>query len=479
MKRRGWILGLLALAVCFAWQFRTPSIPGDVQHDGQPLADVEVRARGAASSVRTGNDGRFELGVAAGTLLAAAKTGFLIEARPAHRGMRFHLQKFPGSDDPHYAWQDAQQCAGCHGAVFDAWKTSGHARAATNPRFLDLIEPKNDRPTWNMKREHPEGIDVCAKCHVPTLAPKDFDFHPRHAQGVAAQGVHCDLCHKAADVTADKLGTRFGIDALDLRRPSGDKALFFGPLADAVRAGESFGYAPVYKESRYCAACHEGTLFGTRVYQTFSEWQASPAAARGQTCQTCHLAPTGKIANVAPAHGGIDRPDISDHAMIGLTPAKLRACLEVKTHVAREGDGWRLTVTLRAHDVGHRVPTGFIDRHLVLMVEGRDAHGNETFALEGAKLHNLGGEPWAGKAGKFFGRIRLDPLGKGPIPFWLPAEREVDTRLLPDRPQVVASRWPLSTATVRVRLIYRRTWPAVALADNEIDSFDNVVTLSP
>ena len=43
----------------------------------------------------------------------------------------------------------------------------------------------------------------------------------------------------------------------------------------------------------FCGACHDVTLFnGFRLEEAFSEYRTSPAAARGTTCQDCHM---GKI----------------------------------------------------------------------------------------------------------------------------------------------------------------------------------------
>ena len=69
------------------------------------------------------------------------------------------------------------------------------------------------------------------------------------------------------------------------------KQLFFGPLDDVDRGEDAF--SPLYRESRYCASCHEGIVFGVHVYSTYSEWLSSPARRAGKQCQDCHMAPTG------------------------------------------------------------------------------------------------------------------------------------------------------------------------------------------
>src|SRR5262249_31537693 len=126
----------------------------------------------------------------------------------------------------------------------------------------------------------------------------------RRAEGVALQGVHCDYCHKIAEVDNPQPGLTHGRFGLKLRRPA-EGQLFFGPLDDVDRGDDA--YSPLYRESRYCASCHEGTVFGVPVYTTYSEWLASPAAREGKQCQDCHMAPTGLLTNLAPGKGGIPR----------------------------------------------------------------------------------------------------------------------------------------------------------------------------
>src|SRR5205823_9129509 len=190
-------------------------------------------------------------------------------------------------------------------------------------------------------------------------------------RGVDAQGVHCDYCHKVSGDGGGKVGYTHGRYKLDLKRP-GEGQLFFGPLDDVDRGEDS--YSGFYKESRYCAACHEGVVFGVHVYSTYSEWLDSPARRDGRHCQDCHMKPTGTMTNIAPGKGGIERDPqtLANHRFFaGSREEMLRRCLRVS--LEREGD--RVTVEVRVDGVGHRVPTGFIDRQLLLTVEARDGNG--------------------------------------------------------------------------------------------------------
>lgn len=46
------------------------------------------------------------------------------------------------------------------------------------------------------------------------------------------------------------------------------------------------------KSSQFCGECHDVTNpAGMRLEEAFSEWQNSPAAKSGTTCQHCHMGP--------------------------------------------------------------------------------------------------------------------------------------------------------------------------------------------
>ena len=64
----------------------------------------------------------------------------------------------------------------------------------------------------------------------------------------------------------------------------------------AVLPERDDAFSPLYRQSRYCASCHEGTVLSVHVYSTYSEWLASPARREGKQCQSCHMAPTGTLA---------------------------------------------------------------------------------------------------------------------------------------------------------------------------------------
>jgi len=288
-------------------------------------------------------------------------------------------------------------------------------------------------------------------------------------------GVHCDYCHKIAGPEKGEIGLTHGRYGLKLLRPNTGQ-LFFGPLKDPNRNDNA--YSPFQKDSRLCASCHEGTVFGVRVYTTYSEWQASPAGRAGVQCQDCHMKPTGKMTNIAPGHGGVERNPmtLANHVFFdGSREEMLKKCLKVGVTPARDADGVRVAVEVTAEGVGHRVPTGFVDRNIVLLVEATDAAGKPLAQTAGPTV------PRTAAAGRLYAKQLKDFDGRSPAPFWRADPDLTDTRLTPGEPDRATWRFPASAVTVRVRVVPRRFWPEVAAAkrwtDNETAILDREVKI--
>lgn len=179
------------------------------------------------------------------------------------------------------------------------------------------------------------------------------------------------------------------------------------------------------------------------------------------------MAPTGAMTNVAPDHGGIERDprSLASHRLfIGSQADMLRKALQVEIKLNREQTAVRVTIRLRADAVGHRVPTGFIDRHLLLVVTGWDTAGRRLETIQGPRLGQVAGSKLAGFPGKLYARLRANLDGHNPIPFWRAGTDPVDTRLSPGVTDENNFTFPSALARIRVRLLYRRFWEEVRLA---------------
>jgi hypothetical protein len=471
------VLALVAVLVLLAGRLQ-PTLPrnpgerflqGQVCTRHQPLAGATVRLKGSADAVKTDSAGRFvlPLGLASTRRVTAWKEGHFIAGAPLDANpFLLTLQPLPQEDNKAYKWvasgpdpKGRHNCANCHADIHREWRHSGHARAATGRHFRDLYA---GTAGWSLLEEHPLGAGVCAACHAPTVPvgdPARFDL--TRVSGVAAEGVHCDYCHKVAGDGAGQFGLSHGRYKLKLLRPT-EGQLFFGPLDDVDRGEDA--YTAFYKDSRYCAACHEGIVFGVHVYSTYSEWLDSPARQNGLHCQDCHMKPTGRMSNIAPGKGGIERDPwtLGNHRLFaGSRADMLRKCLRLSATLTRQDARSRAEVTIRVEGAGHRVPTGFIDRHLILVVEGLRHDGKAVAALSGPKLPAAAGPELAGRPGWLYAKLLRDEQGRSPVPFWREAAEPTDTRLHPGRSERVVFEFPPDVVRLRLRLLYRRFWQEV------------------
>jgi hypothetical protein len=482
MRPRSALLLILGLVLLVLLVPRPPtSVPattGQVRDARGPLAGALVRVKGYPDSTTSDADGRFQLPPAPHRgRVTAWKDGYFIAGSPLDAApLNLQLHPLPQQDNPTYRWVDPapdpqgqHNCANCHQEIYREWDESAHAHAATGRHFRDLY--LGTVGGWGLLRQHPDGAGVCAACHAPTVSAGDpalFDLSK--VQGVAARGVHCDHCHKITGLTGDTLGLAHGRDILTLLRPA-EGQLFLGPLDDVDRGEDA--YSAFYRDSRYCAACHEGVVFGVHVYSTYSEWLDSPARAQGRHCQDCHMKPTDRMTNIAPGKGGIQRDPkkLGNHRFFdGSREQMLRRCLRLDGSMVPEAGGVRFTLKLRPEGVGHRVPTGFVDRHLVLSVEGLDPEGQRVEPVAGPRLPAVAGAELEGRPGRVFAKLLKDDQGHSPAPFWKADLDPEDTRLKPGRAEQVEYRFPASVHTFRVRLIHRRFWQEVARAKGWPDS---------
>lgn len=453
---------------------------GEVHDEHGLVANASVRIKGSSVTAITDAGGRFRLPRPAGPArVTASKDGYFIAGVSASESpLVLRLHRLPEEDCDRYQWVDPtpnpaerMNCGNCHTAMHEEWSLSGHARSSTNRRLRNLYDGTDWHSRadvgWNLLKEHPDGADVCSSCHAPTQKPgafASFDLLDAANRGVGLSGVHCDFCHKVSGSAKGEFGLTHGRFQLSLLRPSDEKRqLFFGPLDDVDRGEDVFSH--FQRDSRLCAACHEGVVFGVPVYTTYSEWQASPSGFAGKSCQSCHMKPTGKITNIAPGKGGIRRDPgtLGNHTFFaGSRLDMLRGCLDLETTAQRGERGVTLNLKLTAEGVGHRVPTGYIDRQLILFVEA--FQGDRLLTMQhGPTLPDFLGKEEAGKPGRLFAKSLQDENGVRPAPFWrADLASLIDTRLRPGIAEVMRFDYPTEANRIRVRLLHRRFWKTVA-----------------
>jgi hypothetical protein len=495
------LLLLLAGLAAFPWRSemeplilpqaadRTDLLGQVIGPDG-PLAEANVRLKGTATRTTTDAEGHFRLPRrGSARRVTVWREGYLIGgARLDTSPLVLRLKPLPQDDNEAYEWVDPaprasgeHNCGNCHGDIYREWSASGHSRSADGRHFRNLYEGTDvhgARAGWGLLTQYPDGAGVCTSCHAPSIRDRDpAQLDLRELRGVAARGVHCDYCHKIAGVGDGDIGRTHGRFNLRLLRPSPGHQLFFGPLDDVDRGEDA--YSPLYRESRYCASCHEGIVFGVHVYSTYSEWLESRARREGRHCQDCHMRPTGRMTNLAPGHGGIERDPktLANHRFFhGSRESMLRDCVRVSAVLRRQEQTVQADVRVAVEGVGHRVPTGFVDRHLLLVVEGLAADGSSVPLEAGPTLPAPAGPDLVGKPGQLFAKLLQDYDQHAPAPFWRAFPEARDTRLTPGQPERSVFVFPAHLGRLRVQVLYRRFWQEVARVkgwpDEDVSVFD-------
>jgi hypothetical protein len=250
-------------------------------------------------------------------------------------------------------YASAKECAACHQTIHQYWSESEHARAATSPTFraglAEAVRGASDPA--KAQRE-------CVWCHAPTaLATGDYALEG----AIAREGVSCDFCHTVADVDLTRQGHPFELAPGRVKR---------GPMEYAKSPAHDSAYSLLHKSSAYlCASCHEyKSPLGVAVLSNYGEWAAGPYAARGQTCQECHmpLVPGDTV----PAAMGPTQRRINLHRMTGgSTTSRIDNGLTLRFGAVAVGaESAAVEVVVTNSGAGHSAPGGLSTKSLILAV---------------------------------------------------------------------------------------------------------------
>ena len=241
-------------------------------------------------------------------------------------------------------WSDLEQslqpesCGECHADKYEEWQTSFHAHAMS-PGFVGQLLTYNE-----------QSANDCMECHAP-LAEQKLAFaaaraegkgHLPTAQGLAAAGNSCAGCHVREN-------RRFGPSERDTGKTGQSDPE--NPHGGVFRTAD-------FEKSDFCAACHQFpqsyAINGKPLENTVAEWQASPQAANGITCQNCHMPDRKHLWR------GIHDPEMVESG--------LEAKYDITAVMAR--------FTLKSVGVGHAFPS-YITPKVVMRAVALDDQGNE------------------------------------------------------------------------------------------------------
>jgi nitrate/TMAO reductase-like tetraheme cytochrome c subunit len=258
----------------------------------------------------------------------------------------------PEDDSPAHAKERADQnypsarvCGKCHPGQYAQWSVSSHAYAALSPMFNKFEQTINNLSQGTVKY-------FCVRCHasVGTALGERRDIAWWNRNGSAREGITCVTCHR--------VGEGYGKTNAARRISPGDiHWQVFGPFDSrgglkAISNAKDYqiqvssddqpdkpGYLRIHQtavqsdillKSELCVACHQVQVHpGIKLEVVWEEYQASPAAAQGITCQECHMSPNPGRPSRYPAefpkgwaacvNGKTVREDrpLTDHRFIG------------------------------------------------------------------------------------------------------------------------------------------------------------------
>jgi nitrate/TMAO reductase-like tetraheme cytochrome c subunit len=238
-----------------------------------------------------------------------------LQAAADHEAL-FAESKFPS----------AATCGTCHPKHYKEWSVSSHSYAQLSPVYLSLSSQINELSSGT-------NGDFCLRCHSPIGANlgespfmSNLDRHP-----TSREGITCVVCHRLSK-NYNKRSGRLALVQGGLLEP------VYGPKGNEemervldstdeyrVVTEEGKPGRKIHREAKqfaslsqpiFCGTCHDVTLFnGFRLEEAYSEYRTSPAAARGTTCQDCHM---GKEQGVASGY------DVGPGAVVGGKPTKDR-----------------------------------------------------------------------------------------------------------------------------------------------------------
>lgn len=518
------------------------TVSGRVTDKNGPLSNVTVQVQGTAITAATDAAGFYSitgLQPSVPVTISAWKEMYYSAMKekvvPPDATVNINLKRYQLHDMDTYRWIPPEgnhpgSCNKCHNkALMEMSLDDAHLKSAINHRFLTVYYGTDISGNITPSRKYKKGMGNwatlpvpavydknmeyygagfvteqtgtagnCSGCHLPgasirnNLMPENLigaDRTKATKQGADAYGIHCDFCHKVADLKYDHR-TRMplqgvtGVHAMKILRPSGKKGteyeqIFFGPYSDPNSTTST--KLPLISQSQFCAPCHRGHFWGKLVYNSYGEWLESPYGKEGspqfKTCQQCHMpSPVmwkGTVmTNTTPGKGGLERSPAAfrSHRMT-IDREILKNALTMTARARRESG--RLVVDVEVHNdrTGHHVPSDSPLRHLILHVEAQNSSGSILKQVSGPVLPGWTGvsgkvkavKAYSGRPGKTYAKLLKERwTNEFPtVSYWNDFDIVSDNRLAAFARD--ASRYEFEspaqgTMTVTVSLHYRRAY---------------------
>lgn len=298
-------------------------------------------------------------------------------------GAEFNTVKPGQADISQFA--SSSSCT-CHSELLNQWAYSMHARALSDPFYLDQVEEAR-------KDGGDELVQFCHSCHAPGAVMSGQDVKKAAQSNDGVDGITCTVCHQTVGHTSKKPGNV----SLGYTKGSGPDGIYRAQLSDP-KAPHPAAELALFNDSEMCGACHNvfHPTNGIQLEGTYDEWKASSYGKKGTTCQTCHMVPDTKLKapyKATVATGADERDNVFAMTFVGanvaqsdseLATALLKSAAKVETKIEgsdimQAGEKGKVTTTVTNIGAGHDLPTGLAGiRNMWLSVVAIDAQGNKT-----------------------------------------------------------------------------------------------------
>lgn len=375
---------------------------------------------------------------------AQPKGPTLDDARRFYASQPRYLQPIPTTTVPEGLIDlTAESCGKCHREIYEEWRISTHARALEDdPQFMAELG-KSTKPNHDVSW-------MCLNCHTPvenqlmrlvtSLEGGRWDRpvyvnNPGFDEKLAKEAITCATCHVKDGVV-------------------------LGPWGDSI-APHPIRAEPSLLTVEVCTQCHQAKAEFPEInlactFDTGSEHAASPYAADGQTCQSCHMPEVERRLTddeLQPVRktrrhwfGGSLIPKKPEfEAEIAKIRKEYPDGLALKwVNLPARFAGSRATVVkveLTNANAGHLLPTGDPERFILVKLEARDA---ATGAVLATKEERIGAVyEWWPKVKKLSDN-RLKPKEARTLELAIPAPARGGVKL-----SLVASKWRISEENLR------------------------------
>ncbi|MCK6548755.1 cytochrome C554 and C-prime [Myxococcota bacterium] len=344
----------------------------------------------------------------------------------------------------------AEACGKCHREIYEEWRISTHARAFLDDAQFMAELGKSTKPDFDVSW-------MCMNCHTPvenqlmrlvtSLAGGRWERpiyvdNPAFDEKLAKEAITCATCHVKDGVVLGPWGTTIA--------------------PHPVRAEPSLLTVDV------CTQCHQAKAEFAEInlactFDTGAEHAASPYAADGKTCQSCHMPEIERRLTDDPLQpvrktrrhwfGGSlipKRPEFEAEiaAIRGEYPEGMALRWVEFPRSFRASKDTTVKVELENANAGHLLPTGDPERFILVKLEARHATTGAVLATIEERIGAV--YEWWPKVRKVSDN-RLRPKETRTLALTVPVPAKGGVKL-----SLVASKWRISEENMKFHALEGR-----------------------